>query len=96
MRLTRTALFLAVLFLIATPVASATPAQPAGEQAPTEARRVDKRRATPDELERYGEREKQSAELEEFEGGRRGGGGAIPVTTVIVVLLVVILVVIIV
>jgi Flp pilus assembly protein TadB len=92
MRLTRTALFLAALFLVATPVASATPAAPAGEQVPAQASRSDRRPATPDELERYAEREQQSAELEEFEGGRRGGG-AVPVTTVIIILLVAILVV---
>jgi Flp pilus assembly protein TadB len=95
MRLTRTALFLAALFLVATPVASATPAEPAGEQVPAQTARGERRPATPDELERYAEREQKNAELEEFEGGRRGGS-AIPVTTVIVVLLIVILVVIIV
>jgi hypothetical protein len=96
MRLTRTALLLAALFLVATPVASAAPAQPGGEQVPAQTARGDRRPATPDELERYAEREQASAELEEFEGGRRGGGGSVPVTTVIIILLVVILVVLIV
>lgn len=90
MRLTQLATCLVALCLAAAPVMPVAVAarETPGETAP--------RPATPDELARYGEREKEAKkqQLDEFEGGRRGRG--IEATTIIIVLLVVILVLIVV
>lgn len=83
MRLTRSALCSVALCLAtASPVAAAP--EPSAEVVPG------RRPATPEELERYAEREQQDRPLEDFQGGRRGGG--IEATTIVIVLLVVILV----
>jgi hypothetical protein len=65
--------------------------RPAAQQAPAAsavaAAPPARRPATPEELERYAEREQQSAGLEKFEGGRIDTG-----TIVIVLLLVIIII----
>jgi len=86
------AVVLLVTILSLAPMAgcSATARRPAAQEAPTDNRiaaAADRRPASPEELERYAEREQRSAGLEKFEGGR------IDTTTIVVILLLVIIII---
>jgi hypothetical protein len=89
------AVVLLVTVLSLAPLAgcSATARRPAAQEAPIDNRVAaapDRRPASPEELERYAERERRSAGLEKFEGGR------IDTTTIVVILLLVIIIILIV
>jgi hypothetical protein len=87
------ALFLALLALA--PVAACSASGRSGTESPARAGRVEaaaapRETASQDELERYAERERSSAGLEKFEGGR------IDTTSIVIILLLVIVIILIV
>jgi len=87
------ALLVTVLSLAPLAGCSATARRPAAQEAPADNRVAaapERRPASPEELERYAEREQRSAGLEKFEGGR------IDTTTIVVILLLVIIIILIV
>ncbi len=87
------ALLVTILSLAPLAGCSATARRPAAQETPAANRTAAapvRRPASPEELERYAEREQRSAGLEKFEGGR------IDTATIVIVLLLVIVIILIV
>lgn len=89
MRTSKLTLCFATLCLLASPVMASPEPDRAAQLDPSPARKP----ASPEELERYAQREQAAEKLEQFKGGR---GGAIELTTLLIIVLIVLLVVLIV